>query len=172
MAKMKKIILFSVFLLCACEASTNQIVVEARTYPQYLKTADAFVGFSEADNRSELRQFMKLDPVRYEWCAAFVNAALHVNGVPGSESVSSYPLTARSFLSWGYKVDTPQLGDIVIFPRGNQGWQGHVGFYIRTIERDGKAYYVVLGGNQDNKVSYELYSASKALGIRRKTSVE
>lgn len=110
---------------------------------------------------------MKIDPVRYEWCAAFVNASLYVNGVPGSESVSNYPLTARSFLQWGEGVENPRLGDIIIFPRGNQGWQGHVGFYINTQEVNGVLYYVILGGNQDNEVSYELYPANKALGIRR-----
>jgi len=163
----KSLVITAFFLLSACDTPQTVVAQPYPTYPEYLKTADAFVGFDEKDNRAELRQFMKLDPVRYEWCAAFVNASLYVNGVPGSESVSNYPLTARSFLQWGEEVDKPRLGDIVIFPRGNQGWQGHVGFYINKQEVNGILYYVILGGNQDDEVSYELYPASKALGIRR-----
>ena len=75
-------------------------------------------------------------------------------------------MTARAFLDWGTKVSEPKAGDIVVFPRGNQGWQGHVGFYLRTIEVNGTEYYYILGGNQSNKVSIELYRASGALGIR------
>ena len=163
---MKKLLIPLLFL-CACDIPQTTNARPINSYPSYLKTADAFVGFNENENRTELRQFMKVDPVRYEWCAAFVNATLYVNGVPGSESVSEHPLMARSFLDWGVAVEEPRLGDIVIFPRGSQGWQGHVGFYIRTVERDGKSYYVILGGNQDNEVSYDLYPANKRLGIRR-----
>ena len=165
---MKNTALFlSVILLCSCGIKTDLGATQPKTYPQYLKTADAFNGFSERSNRQELKQFMKVDPVRTEWCAAFVNSVLRVNEVPGSETVSDNPLMARSFLDWGVAVEEPRLGDIVIFPRGNQGWQGHVGFYIRTVERGGRSYYVILGGNQNNKVSYDLYPASSRLGIRR-----
>lgn len=163
---MKKYILLVLFL-CACDVTQPEMPKRIPSYPQYLKTADAFVGFNERTNRSELKQFMKVDPVYYEWCAAFVNAVLHVNTIEGSESVSENPLMARSFLTWGEKVDKPRLGDIVVFPRGNQGWQGHVGFYINTQVVDGVTYFVILGGNQDDEVSYELYPAATALSIRR-----
>ena len=132
-------------------------------------TAEAFVGLHERTNRQELKQLVGVDPVRTEWCAAFVNAILEIDGIPGSESVSTAPLTARSFLSWGETVlrEEIQRGDIVVFPRGNQGWQGHVGFYIETVEEDGSEFWVILGGNQDNTVSYGLYSPKRALGVRR-----
>ena len=77
------------------------------------------------------------------------------------------PLMARSFLSWGLPVDIPEAGDLVIFPRGNSDWKGHVGFYLSSVKRDGKEYYRILGGNQNNAVSIDLYPAKKALGIRR-----
>lgn len=160
-------ILIPLVFLCACGITYTEEPKAQFSYPNYLITADAFVGFHEKTNRAELKQFMNIDPTRYEWCAAFVNATLYVNKVPGSESVSEHPLMARSFLTWGEGVEEPRLGDIVIFPRGNAGWQGHVGFYIRTVKRDNIDYYVILGGNQDNAVSYELYPASKALGVRR-----
>ena len=153
-------------LLCACESSVTQ-PFKIPSYPRYLKTADAFVGMTEIEDRQILSEFLKVDPVQYEWCAAFVNASLHVNDVPGSESVNDFPLMARSFLFWGESVEEPKLGDIVIFPRGNEGWQGHVGFYINTTVVDGESFYVILGGNQDDSVSYALYPASKAIDIRR-----
>ena len=120
---------------------------------------------NEYQNRNQIKELTGVDPVRTEWCAAFVNAILEVEGIPGSESVSEYPLTARSFLSWGTPIDPQdiQKGDLVIFPRGNSSWQGHVGFFIQ--EYNGQ--WIILGGNQSNSVRYELYNPSRALGIRR-----
>jgi uncharacterized protein (TIGR02594 family) len=128
------------------------------------------LGMNERTHRQELKELTGVDPVRTEWCAAFVNAILDLNDIPGSEEVSDYPLTARSFLNWGVPVQTPIKGDLVVFPRGNKGWQGHVGFYITTKYINGVSYYVILGGNQNDSVSYELYRASSALSIRRHES--
>ena len=130
-------------------------------------TAYGYYGFSETKNRYELLEFIGVDPVETEWCAAFVNAVLKEDGIEGSESVSAFPLTARSFLLWGEEVDTPKSGDIVVFPRG-EPWQGHVGFYVRTVMLAEGPHYVILGGNQEDKVSLEYYPASKAISIRRR----
>ena len=132
-------------------------------------TAQPYVGLQERLNRTEIRDLTGVDPVRTEWCAAFVNAILEKDGIPGSESVSEHPLMARSFLDWGVKVDSEEIqrGDIVIFPRGNAGWQGHVGFYVETQIIDGVEQWVILGGNQSNEVRYDLYDPRRALGIRR-----
>jgi len=129
-------------------------------------SAYAYHGLSETTHRSELRELIGVDPVQTEWCAAYVNAILQQNDIEGSDSVSEYPLTARSFLAWGTPVKEPKSGDVVIFPRG-EPWQGHVGFYVRTAIFNGEKHYVILGGNQDNSVSLEYYPASKAIGIRR-----
>ena len=151
-------IIFLVLLLCAS-------VSEAKSEP--VNIAAAMVGMDEHNDRVPLKRFIGVDPTQYAWCAAFVNAILHLHNIPGSESVSEYPLTARSFLRWGKEVDEPQKGDVVIFPRGREGWQGHVGFYIETQIVDGVENYLILGGNQNDSVSYDLYPADKALGIRR-----
>ena len=81
---------------------------------------------------------------------AFVNQVFALHDIPGSESVSDVPLMARSFLSWGQKVNVENIkpGDVVVFPRGNKGWQGHVGFYIGSIIQDDIEWYLILGGNQ------------------------
>lgn len=128
-----------------------------------------YIGYAEKTHRTELKELLGVDPKRTEWCAAFVNAVLSETGIPGSETVSNYPLTARSFLDWGIPVKDPEPGDLVIFPRGNEAWQGHVGFYLRSQVIDGKKFYYILGGNQNNRVSIELYRATRAIGIRRHT---
>jgi uncharacterized protein (TIGR02594 family) len=132
-------------------------------------TAETYVGLHERRHREYLKRLVGVDPVHTEWCAAFVNAILEIDGIPGSESVSDYPLTARSFLRWGEPVirEEIQRGDVVIFPRGRESWQGHVGFYIETTYENGKEQWVILGGNQDNTVSYATFDPKRALGIRR-----
>lgn len=128
-----------------------------------IDTADSMIGLEENKDRNELKEFLKVDPVDTPWCAVFVNAVLAEHGIEGSENRK----LAKSFLNWGEEVTLPKEGDIVVFPRGNLTWQGHVGFYSHSVIRDGKEYYVILGGNQDNTVSYDYYPADEAIGIRR-----
>ena len=129
-----------------------------------------YIDYTERTHRAELRELTGVDPVRTEWCAAFVNAVLEESDIV-SNNDHKYPLTARAFLQWGTKVTEPKPGDIVVFPRGNSSWQGHVGFYLKTMEINGVEYYMILGGNQSNKVSIVSYRASNALGIRRESSI-
>lgn len=136
-----------------------------------LTVAERFLGYTETGNRQELRAFLGVDPRSTEWCAAFVNSVLHTTGQPGSESVSEHPLMARSFVDWGVPVDhkeeEPEAGDVVIFPRGRQSWQGHVGFYVDTVTINGKQYWQILGGNQNNAVTVDLYDPRRAIAVRR-----
>jgi uncharacterized protein (TIGR02594 family) len=74
---------------------------------------------------------------------------------------------ARSFLDYGEKTTEPVQGDIVIFERGNSGWQGHVGFFISVKDINGVQMISVLGGNQDDAVNVKYYPASKVLGFRK-----
>lgn len=92
------------------------------------------------------------------WCAAFVGATLRRAGY-----LSTGTLLARDYLKFGQKVTKPKRGDIVVFPRGNSTWQGHVGFVAGIDEN----YVYVLGGNQANAVNVTRYSRAKALGFRR-----
>lgn len=143
-------------MLSACQTTTSTSV----------NTAQEYIGLSEWRDRRELKELVGVDPVRTEWCAAFVNAILEKDSIPGSDTVSDYPLTARSFLQWGDPVEPEDIkrGDVVIFPRGTQGWQGHVGFYVGKTQ---EGYWLILGGNQSNQVRYDLYRPSRAIGIRR-----
>jgi len=136
-------------------------------HPTKISVASRYIGFHQRTHRRELREFMGVDPVRIDWCAAFVNSVLAELGIPGSESVSEWPLTARSFLRWGYRVREPEVGDIIIFPRGTESWQGHVGFYYGTEYRNGRRFYQILGGNQSDAVTIQLFPARSAISIRR-----
>lgn len=138
-------------------------------------TAQPYIGLEEKQNRKEIKEFVGVDPIRTEWCAAFANAVLELDGIPSLNDQSRYPpLMARSFLYWGERIqrNNVQRGDIVVFPRGTQGWQGHVGFYTETQIHNGKTYWVILGGNQQNEVRYDLFDPARAIGVRRWINTE
>lgn len=152
-------IIYSIFLfliLGACSVTKTDSVI----------TAQPYLGLQERQDRKQLKELVGVDPVRTEWCAAFVNAVLEKDGIPNLNDQTEYPpLMARSFLYWGEKVLKSEVkrGDVVVFPRGNQGWQGHVGFFVE--EQNG--YWVILGGNQDQSVNYQLFDPRRAIAIRR-----
>ena len=173
---MKKIILLGCILfLTSCDISipstsnnttTRKIINLGPINPVYL--AVQYNGMHERTDREELKELLDVDPVRTEWCAAFVNAVLEESKIVSNNS-HKYPLTARAFLDWGQRISKEyiQPGDLVVFPRGNQGWQGHVGFYISKVNINGVEYYNILGGNQNNRVSIDNYRSSTVLGIQR-----
>lgn len=157
---MRVIILVLAAALGGCQTTTTDSIV----------TASEYIGLQERQDRKQIRELVGVDPVRTEWCAAFVNAILEIDGIPNLNEQDTYPpLMARSFLFWGDRVEPSdiQRGDIVVFPRGNEGWKGHVGFYVETQIIDDKEYWVILGGNQRNEVRYDMYRPRRALGIRR-----
>ena len=93
------------------------------------------------------------------WCSAFINWVCLKAGVERSKK-----LNARSWLDVGEIILEPQLGDIVIFSRGDpKGWQGHVALFIRELD----GFIWVLGGNQGNMVKISPYSKDRLLGYRR-----
>lgn len=92
------------------------------------------------------------------WCAAFVGAMLARGGYAGTGK-----LNARSYLDYGIQPAKPQRGDIVVFPRGNSDWQGHVAFVAKVDDQFVHAF----GGNQADAVNITRYSRAKVLGFRR-----
>lgn len=158
---MKNLAFGAAFILAGCSATP---VLDS------VVTAQPYLGLEERSHRAELKELLDVDPVRTEWCAAFVNSVLEIDGIPNLNDQTKYPpLMARSFLYWGDKVEPAdiQRGDVVIFPRGREGWKGHVGFYVDTQIHMGQEFWIILGGNQNNEVRYDLYNPQQALGIRR-----
>lgn len=102
------------------------------------------------------------------WCAAFIGWGIaETSKRLGVAVEGTRMLNARSYLDWGQKIAFHEIakGDIVIIPRGNSNWQGHV-FVFDHWEGD---IMVGLGGNQRNAVNLRTYNPSRAriLGIRR-----
>jgi len=91
------------------------------------------------------------------WCAAFVNWCLEQAGMVGTKMPN-----AKSYLNWGYNINVPLPGAVVVFDRGKQKWQGHVGFFLDETP----SYVYLLGGNQQDKVSIRPYSKDRLEGYR------
>ena len=128
-----------------------------------LTSAQRYKGYSETGNNDALQSLFKqagmsVDPKMTAWCAAFVNAVLATNGLPGTGSLS-----ARSFQNYGTATDRPVAGDIVVAKRGT-GNQGHVGFYQGT---DAKGNIQVFGGNTADAVGTQSIARRDILGFRR-----
>lgn len=133
-----------------------------------ITTARGYIGAAENDpgGRNLLQSLFKqagqnVDPKMTAWCAAFVNAVLATNGLPGTGS-----LAAKSFLGYGQDTTAnPKVGDIVVL---NRAGGGHVGFFEGY---DSSGRVLVTGGNQgkagEGKVSTAAFAAKDVLGFRR-----
>lgn len=96
------------------------------------------------------------------WCAAFVGACLARAGVPVALS-HDQRLMAFSYLKVCTQIDTPRVGAIAVFWRGDpNGWTGHVGFVVGSTT----THIAVLGGNQANQVCVRKYPRDRLLGLR------
>jgi uncharacterized protein (TIGR02594 family) len=91
------------------------------------------------------------------WCSGFVNWCMKQAGVPRTNNAM-----ARSWLTWGRKLSTPEHGCVVVFRRGTDPNSGHVAFFL---EQRGTGI-VVLGGNQSNSVCISSYPADQVVGYR------
>lgn len=93
------------------------------------------------------------------WCGLFA-AIVSFRRVGKASEVVENPLWARNWLNYGVKVNTPALGDVLVFSRGSGG---HVGFYVA----EDKTCFHVLGGNQSNRVCITRVEKDRLLGARR-----
>ncbi len=104
---------------------------------------------------------LKAESDEIPWCSSFVNWCIIQAGGKGTNFA-----WARSWLAWGKKIDKPVAGDIVIFSRGSNINQGHVGF-LASKPKAYLPYVLVLGGNQNNAVNVSRYLKWNVLGYRR-----
>lgn len=140
----------------------SQVVTERSA--ELLASAERYRGLNERNDNATLQALFKqagetVDPKMTAWCAAFVNAVLATNGLPGTGNLS-----ARSFLNYGEKTSAPVPGDIVVSKRGKNAAEGHVGFFQGV---DAKGNILVLGGNTADKVGTQRVARSDVLGFRR-----
>jgi uncharacterized protein (TIGR02594 family) len=137
-------------------------LVATPTAPPWYAEALRKVGLHETSDNVALRRYLKSDgatlgdPSKLPWCGDFVETSLKL-GIPGIK-VPANPYWALNWSTWGVPVN-PQYGAILSFER-NGG--GHVGFYAGETP----THYLVLGGNQSNKVSKALVSKSQLRGSR------
>jgi len=96
------------------------------------------------------------------WCAAFVGSMLMRGGYrfTGKLNARSYADTPSNTK---VKLADAQEGDIVVFERGNNGWSGHVAFFVKQTDKS----ILCLGGNQDNAVNEKWYRKSRLIGVYR-----
>lgn len=105
-----------------------------------------------------IADFYKHDGIA--WCGLFVAMLAARSGY----EVKPNCLSARGWLDWGEAVETPGIGDVLVFWRVmREGRHGHVGLYVGE---DDEAYHV-LGGNQGDEVSIIRISKDRFLGARR-----
>lgn len=91
------------------------------------------------------------------WCSSFVNWCMKQAGFDYTRSAA-----ARSWLKYGTALNRPAFGCITILSRGSDPSSGHVGF----LTYNGADKIMLLGGNQNDKVSLASYPKSKVLGYR------
>jgi uncharacterized protein (TIGR02594 family) len=94
------------------------------------------------------------------WCSSFVNWAMTQANVTGTNSAA-----AKSWMSWGRKIDVPRTGAVVVIKKKNATSDSstgsttgfHVGFYISSSTNSLR----IFGGNQSDQVRYSNFSLEK-----------
>ncbi|EMB9116631.1 TPA: TIGR02594 family protein [Escherichia coli] len=136
----------------------------ANIEPRWLIEARKHIGLTEikgAKHNPEIVQFWRdikrggIKDDETPWCAAFVGAMLERVGIRSTRFES-----AKSYLDWGEKLDTPVYGCIVVFTRVGGG---HVGF---VVGRRANGDLLVLGGNQGDAVNIRAFPTSRVSGYR------
>lgn len=164
------------FIIKALSAKTPQVLPpkaianpegKLPTYP-WINHALQDVGITEAKNMDKILSFFikgayksgltKMSEIQNEaWCAAWVGAKLEEIGIRGTGMAN-----AKSYLNWGYQIDTPSYGAIAVFNRGSNPAEGHVAFIVGTT--DGQMQ--MLGGNQSNSVCIQKRDRKDLVSIR------
>jgi uncharacterized protein (TIGR02594 family) len=130
------------------------------------------MGYHEVSDNARLKAWLASDgrtlgnPAKLPWCGDFVETAV-LRALP-FEPVPPNPYWARNWQTFGIECK-PMIGAIMVFSRGPDS--GHVGFYMG--ETSGKAgNYIILGGNQSNRVSKSQIAKSRLLAARWPSTVK
>jgi len=126
------------------------------------------LGWHEVTDNLKLRAWLASDnsalgdPAKLPWCGDFAETCI-LRALP-DEPVPPYPYFARNWASWGVACE-PTVGAVLVFERGPNA--GHVGFYIGET----KDHYIVLGGNQSNRVTRSKIAKRRLLASRWPSTV-
>jgi len=88
------------------------------------------------------------------WCSTFMAQCMNEVGIKPPQVA----VRASSWDKWGVAV-IPSVGAVLRFQRPGGG---HVGFYVG----ENKTHYLVLGGNQENRVSIVAIEKSRMVACR------
>jgi uncharacterized protein (TIGR02594 family) len=104
---------------------------------------------------AEARRWIGTNPTTRAtlWCARFMNFVLERLGLPGTASD-----VAKSFASYGKRLEGPKVGAIAVMNRGKSG--GHVGV-VSGFDKDGDP--IVISGNYSRRVAEVVYDRSRII---------
>lgn len=122
---------------------SNQSIISMRDYVARAETQLRWIGTWYKDDDTP-------------WCGLWMAYVALKAGKPVG---FSNPLAAKSWLKWGTRVASPELGDVCIFVRKGGG---HVGLYAG----ENATCYFVLGGNQNNQVCITAIRKERLIGAR------
>jgi uncharacterized protein (TIGR02594 family) len=139
------------------------VVSDFRPMPPWVRVALREIGQHEKvgpDHNKRILQYhatttLKATADEVPWCSSFVNWVMLKAQMERTDSAA-----AKSWLEWGYALEKPIYGAVVVLSR--QGGN-HVGFFIDETA-DGK--WLLLGGNQGNEVNESGYDADRVIGVR------
>lgn len=134
-------------------------IAEARTY----------LGIEENKDIAKVNEFWvdvkrrgNSNKPNIAWCSAFVGSMLKRQGVDIFNSTSPRVIESSQYwLGFGEKIEKPIYGCIVIFRWSPNS--GHVGFVVGQTPNGN---LIVLGGNQDNRVTEGNFKTGNIVGYR------
>ena len=132
----------------------------------WMSVAVQKMGLHEHRNYTALSSWLRAhggylgDPRKLPWCGDFVESCI-AQGLP-EEPLVENPYGARNWLRFG-EYTKATTGAVAVFWRGSRsGWKGHVGFFVGQNKNN----YMILGGNQSNRVSVAPIAKYRLLGAR------
>jgi uncharacterized protein (TIGR02594 family) len=104
---------------------------------------------------TEARKYVGTNPTARKklWCATFMNMVLARTGYAGTGSDA-----ARSFASYGKRINEPRVGAIAVLSRGKNN--GHVGI-VTGVDANGNP--IIISGNHGKRVGEATYPRSRVI---------
>ena len=134
-------------------------------YPKWITIAEGELNQKEipgAKNNPRILEYHKFTDLKatsedVPWCSAFCCWCMEQALI-----VSPRAAGARMWLKWGIGITRPALGCVAVFKRGNSPIDAHCGFFLGEEGND----YLIIGGNQGNRVSIKKFPKKDLLGLR------